>query len=119
MTNKERRDARYKRRKEKRLMKRLEMEKLLCDFDKAISIEELEKSFYKCKKGVSWKRSVQNFEMQLFQNISELHKKMKNGEDVSKGYVEFELFEREVKEDEYKRVIYLSVLFKNRILKTV
>lgn len=94
MTNKERRDARYKRRKEKRLMKRLEMEKLLCDFDKAISIEELEKSFYKCKKGVSWKRSVQNFEMQLFQNISELHKKMKNGEDISKGYVEFELFER-------------------------
>ena len=94
MTNKERRDARYKRRKEKRLMKRLEMEKLLCDFDKAISIEDLEKSFYKCKKGVSWKRSVQNFEMQLFQNISELHKKMKNGEDVSKGYVQFELFER-------------------------
>ena len=94
MTNKERRDARYKRRKEKRLMKRLEMEKLLCDFNKAISIEELEKSFYKCKKGVSWKRSVQNFEMQLFQNISELHKKMKNGEDISKGYVEFELFER-------------------------
>lgn len=94
MTNQERRDARYKRRKEKRLKKRIENAKCLCDFDKAISINALTKSFYKCRKGVGWKHSVQNFETNLFQNVSELHRKMLNGDDVSKGYVEFEIVER-------------------------
>ena len=94
MTNAERYEARYQRRKEKRLKKRIENERKLSSFDKAISIDELTKSFYKCKKGVSWKRSVQNFEDNLFQNISELHSKMIKDNYTTKGYVEFELWER-------------------------
>ena len=94
MTNTERYEARYQRRKEKRLKKRIENERKLSSFDKAISIDELTKSFYKCKKGVSWKRSVQNFEDNLFQNISELHSKMIKDNYTTKGYVEFELWER-------------------------
>ena len=65
-----------------------------CNYDKAISIEELTKSFFECKKGVAWKKSVQNFEDKLFQNLSELHRKLEVCADVSRGYIEFYLWER-------------------------
>ena len=94
MSNLERREGRYQRRKNKRLQKRIKNEKELCNYDKAISIDELTKSFYKCKKGVSWKSSVQNFETSLFQNVYELHNKMEKGLNISKGYVEFTICER-------------------------
>lgn len=94
MSNKERQQARFERDRKKRLEKRLQKEKELCSYDKAISIEELTKAFFECKKGVSWKKSVQNFEMNLFQNLSVLHRKLEVCEDVSRGYVEFYIWER-------------------------
>lgn len=94
MTNKERQQKRFERDKAKRLQKRLEKERNLCSYDKAISTDELIKSFYKCKRGVAWKRSVQNFELNLYQNVSQLHDKMQQGKNISKGYVEFEITER-------------------------
>lgn len=78
----------------KRMKKRLEKERLLCNYDKAISTDALINAFYKCKKNVSWKSSIQKFELNLYQNASELHRKMQKGENVSKGYVEFEITER-------------------------
>ena len=78
MTNKERQQARFERDRKKRLEKRLQKEREFCNYDKAISVDELIKAFYECKKGVSWKKSVQNYEMQLFQNVSELHRKLNN-----------------------------------------
>ena len=78
LTNKERQQARFEHDRKKRLEKRLQKEKELCNYDKAISVDELIKAFYECKKGVSWKKSVQNYEMQLFQNVSELHRKLNN-----------------------------------------
>ena len=66
----------------------------LCNYDKAISVDELNKSFYQCKKGVAWKKSVQNYEMQLFQNLSDLHRKLDKCEDISRGYVQFYIWER-------------------------
>ena len=94
MTNKERQQARFKRDRKKRLEKRLQREREFCNYDKAISIEELTKAFYQCKKGVAWKKSVQNYEMNLFQNISELHRKLDKCEDISRGYVQFYIWER-------------------------
>ena len=94
MTNKERQQARFKRDRKKRLEKRLQREREFCNYDKAISIEELTKAFYQCKKGVAWKKSVQNYEMNLFQNISELHRKLDKCEDISRGYVQFFIWER-------------------------
>ena len=93
MTNKERQQARFKRDRKKRLEKRLQREREFCNYDKAISIEELTKAFCQCKKGVTWK-SVQNYEMNLFQNISELHRKLDKCEDISRGYVQFYIWER-------------------------
>lgn len=94
MTNKERQQARFKRDRKKRLEKRLQREREFCNYDKAISIEELTKAFYQCKKGVAWKKSVQNYEMNLFQNISELHRKLDKCKDISRGYVQFYIWER-------------------------
>ena len=94
MTNKERQQARFERDRKKRLEKRLQREREFCNYDKAISIEELTKAFYKCNKGVAWKKSVQNYEMNLFQNISELHRKLDKCEDISRGYVQFYICER-------------------------
>ena len=94
MTNKERQQKRFERDRKKRLEKRLEIERKYCSYDKAISIESLTQSFYKCKQNVSWKRPVQNFEQNLFQNTSELHHKMDNRKNVSKGYAEFIIVER-------------------------
>lgn len=94
MTNKERQQARFERDRKKRIEKRLKIEKELCSYEKAISIEELTKAFFDCKKGVSWKKSVQCFEKNLFQNISELHRKLEQCQNVSKGYVEFSICER-------------------------
>ena len=94
MTNKERQQARFKRDRKKRLEKRLQREREFCNYDKAISIEELTKAFCQCKKGVTWKKSVQNYEMNLFQNISELHRKLDKCEDISRGYAQFYIWER-------------------------
>ena len=94
MTNKERQQRRFERDRKRRLEKRLKIEQEYCSYDDAISIESLTEAFYGCRKGVAWKRSVQNFEQNLFQNISELHHKMDNCKNVSNGYVEFEIIER-------------------------
>lgn len=94
MTNKERQQKRFERDRKKRLEKRLQIEKEYCSYDEAISIESLTQAFYKCKQNVSWKRSVQKFEQNLFQNVSELYHKMNNCKNISKGYVEFTIVER-------------------------
>ena len=72
----------------------MQKEKELCRYDKFISTDELMRCFYKCKKGVSWKKSIQKYELNLFQNLSELHKKLEMQIDISKGYVTFYICER-------------------------
>lgn len=94
LTNKERQQARFERDRKKRLEKRLQKEREFCNYNKTISVDELIKAFYECKKGVTWKKSVQNYEMQLFQNVSDLHRKLENCKDVSRGYVQFYIWER-------------------------
>ena len=94
MTNKERQQKRFERDRKKRSEKRIQKEKELCSYDKFISTDELIRCFYKCKKGVSWKKSIQKYELNLFQNLSELHRKLEKGKNISKGYVEFYINER-------------------------
>lgn len=74
------------------LKKQSAKEKLVQNDDE--SLEELTKAFFECKKGVAWKKSVQNFEMDLFQNLSGLHRKLEVCADISRGYVEFYIWER-------------------------
>ena len=69
MNSKERHELRYQRRVAKREEKRkqalegVDTLELLFDFDNLII------SFKRCKKGVSWKHSVQYYGIHLFENI--------------------------------------------------
>jgi retron-type reverse transcriptase len=67
---------------------------LLDDFSLIADPDNLYKAFKKSKKGVSWKESVQRYEMNLLRNISETRRKLLAGESVSHGFVEFDLMER-------------------------
>lgn len=94
MTNKERQQGRFLRDREKRLNKRKAFISQYCDYEKIISIEALEKSFSKCRKGVAWKASTQNFELSLYQNLAKLHHDLSEYKDISKGYHCFKINER-------------------------
>ena len=94
MTNKERRENRYKRRKAKREEKKKQLNLQYGDFDKIVSFESLVKAYYECKKGVSWKSSVIKYGAKLYENSMKTSNKLKEGKYVQKPFVEFDLMER-------------------------
>lgn len=94
MTNKERQDARFKRDREKRLLKRQKFEEQYTDYEKIISIEELDEAFRKCKKGVGWKTSIQSFEINKLREYIRLHNTLLKDGNISKGYTTFTIMER-------------------------
>ena len=93
MTSEQRREARYKRRQAKRLAKRKALlEK--CTFEKVISRSSLSKAADQAARGVRYKASVKRFLLRKPANISIIHHKLKNGQDVRKGFVCFKVVER-------------------------
>ena len=93
MTSEERREARYKRRKEKRAKKKRECLKENT-YENVISIDSLYKAAYEAAKGVRWKASVQRYLLHATRNAGKLHKQLEQGKDVRKGFVCFDIFER-------------------------
>lgn len=61
MTSEERREARYNRRKAKRLQKRRENAPYADDYNAVFSFGNLWRSYRNCRKNVSWKGSVQRY----------------------------------------------------------
>jgi hypothetical protein len=94
MTSVERKEARYKRRKARRERKKQEFLSRFDDFSLVADPNRLYAAFKKSKRGVSWKESVQRYEMNLLPNIAETARKLNAGESVSRGFEEFDLFER-------------------------
>jgi hypothetical protein len=94
MNSDERRINRYKRRKAKRDRKR--EEKIGCHDSLEVVADgnALVEAFYESKREVSWKASVQRYEMNLLRNTLESKKKLERGENVSQGFIEFSLSER-------------------------
>lgn len=94
MTSEERRIARRRRRMEKR--RQSESKKLTPydNFSLVADPDNLYEAFRKSKRGVSWKESVQRYELNLLKNIAETRRKLLAGEDVTHGFVEFDLMER-------------------------
>ena len=94
MTSKERKDARYKRRKQKRILKK----QLRCDSLGSIGdVFSYRKMFLygkKCCKGVRWKRSTQNFELHLFSKTAKATKNIVSNSWVPMKYTRFTLRER-------------------------
>jgi len=91
MTSEERR----KNRRERRIARRKEKRNAtIASFEAIVDPDNLLKAFKRSRKAVSWKESVQRYEMNLFRNINETIRKLLAGENVTKGFVEFDLWER-------------------------
>jgi len=94
MTSEERHEARYERRKAMRDAKRGRKLKFYDDFSLIVNVDNLYKAFKNAMRGVSWKESVQRFEANAMRNIVDIRRKLLNGENVQRGFMEFDLHER-------------------------
>ena len=95
MTGTERRkQKRYYRRKSKREAKKKAQYGRYDDFLSLISYRALFKANHKSKSGVTWKTSVQRYQLNLLKNIEKTRKDLLRGKDISKGFVEFDTMER-------------------------
>ena len=94
MTSKERREARYQRRKAQREAKCKNLTDALGTFDDIFSYKNLYDAFALCKDGVRWKASIQSYEANLSINTYEIYEKLKLGKWKSRGFTKFMLSER-------------------------
>jgi len=94
MTSAERREARYKRRVAGREAKREKKSAPYDNFGRVADFDNLHKSYLNCMSGVSWKESVQRYEANAMRNVLEARRKLLAGENIHKGFVEFDLRER-------------------------
>jgi len=94
MNSQERRQARYKRRVEEREAKRQEKISQYDNFRNIADPNNLCAAFKKSRRGVSWKESIQRYEMNLLRRIAETVRKLMAGESIGSGFVEFDTMER-------------------------
>ena len=109
MTSEERHKARYIRRKKQREIKRHNLIAEYDNFDRMCTSNALFKAAKQSRKSIRWKESVQRYFMSWFRNIQELRRKMRAGENVTMGFIEFDLIERG------KKRHIKSVHFKERV----
>lgn len=94
MTSKDRREARYQRRKAKRLTKRAAR---CCDIGHSgdvFGFHDLYTAGKKCCNGVRWKSSVQKFELHLFSGTAKRRRLLLNEAWKQSPYVHFTISER-------------------------
>lgn len=94
MTSVERKAARRERRDSQRKMKFENFINQYADFELVCNMDNLKNSYKKSRLGVSWKESVQKYELFLLHNLTETRQKLLNNEKVTKGFVEFTIHER-------------------------
>lgn len=94
MTSEERRQARYQRRREKRLLNKLVRTWEFDNFDEVFSFENLYAAYKKCRSGVAWKASTQKFITQAPLEVYRIWEKVHTGKWKSKGFYEFDIYER-------------------------
>ena len=94
MNSKQRHEARYQRRKQKRLEKKRILQEQYGNFDRVFTFNNLYNAFSKCKKGVMWKSSTKKYRANLLRNTHELYAQLKDATYRSKGFYEFDIIER-------------------------
>ena len=94
MTSAERREARYQRRVAKRQAKKLAQCPNANDYDKVFSYDNLYKAYKCCRRGVSWKASVQRYISQAPVNVYNTYVQLQQGIYKSPGFYEFDIYER-------------------------
>lgn len=93
INSKERHEARYQRRVANRQAKRQDLLGQYT-FENVFSYENLYKAYLECRKGVAWKRSTQACISMAPLVVARLHKALMSGKFKSKGFYEFNIFER-------------------------
>lgn len=94
MTSLERKEGRYKRRREARLAKKMESCRQYDNFDSVFTYAHLYDCYRKCRSGVSWKASVQRYIATAPLQVYRTEKELASGTFRSKGFREFDILER-------------------------
>lgn len=94
MTSEERKAARRQRRESQRKQKFENFINQYSDFNLICDTERLYNAYKKSRLGVSWKESVQKYELYLLHNLTETKEKLLNNQKITKGFVEFTIHER-------------------------
>lgn len=109
MTSEERREARYERRKAKRMEKRRRVLERYGDYYGVINRNALSQAAIEATNNVKYKASVKRFMLRRLTNVGELNQKLMYRKDVRKGFICFPLMER----GKLRRI--MSVHFSERV----
>ena len=109
MTSEERHKARYERRRQRRAEKRRAAIAQYDNYDSLCTCNALFRAARASGKSIRWKASVQRYFMSWLRNVVQLRQKLIAGEDVTMGFIEFDLVERG------KKRHIKSVHFKERV----
>lgn len=93
MTSEERHEARYQRRRARREARRAAVN-AKCSFEQVFSFTNLYKAYRVCCLGVGWKKSTQIYRANAIFNVAKTYRELMAGKFRSKGFYEFDLFER-------------------------
>lgn len=94
MNSNERKQQRYSRRKEKRDNKKNEFLSRYNNFELLCIADNIFASYKRAIKSVSWKRSVQQYKMNILINILKSIEDLLNERKIIKGFAEFDITER-------------------------
>lgn len=89
-----RREGRYQRRKAAREEKKRARYARCDDFSSITSYRALFAANRKSRRNVTWKASVQRYQMNLLRNMELAREALERGRDITKGFVEFDTKER-------------------------
>lgn len=109
MTSEERHQARYERRKRRREEKRHAAIAEYDNYDRLCTCNALFRAARLSGKSIRWKASVQRYFMSWLRHVVQLRQMLLAGEDVTMGFIEFDLVERG------KKRHIKSVHFKERV----
>lgn len=94
MTSEERREARYRRRTEKRYQTKMRKTAGADDYAKVFSYPHLYQAYKFCRRNVTWKASVQRYMTQAPLNVLHTYNRLMVGKYKTPGFYEFDLYER-------------------------
>lgn len=63
-------------------------------FEEVFTYKNLYSAYRKCRKGVGWKHSTQAYKSNAFVNVRRAQRELLDGKWKSKGFIEFDIFER-------------------------
>lgn len=93
MTSIERHQRRYERRRAKRELAKAKRNEHHT-FEVATSFGALRRAYYQARKGTRWKASVQRYGCNILRNSYIQSRRLRNHENISRGFIEFDVWER-------------------------